>query len=158
MFTRGYKGFSEDVPFIVDLITYYKWWFSVAMLVYQRVSEDFLRMSDVSCQVPTDGDPLRFPQDAVDHGEAHRRWDTEPEPGQGQGNSLKASMNQFINPIIYSLLFTFIHFYSARHLFSKGNWCDCLSYPINWRPVLFARHTGVLCVHDIGMRAQATCM
>ena len=51
-----------------------------------------------------------------------------------------------------------IHFYSARHLFSKGNWCDCLSYPINWRPVLFAQHTGVLCVHDIGMRAQATCM
>jgi hypothetical protein len=99
-------------------------------------------MSDVSCQVPTDGDPLRFPQDAVDHGEAHRRWDTEPEPGQGQGNSLKASMNQFINPIIYSLLFTFIHFYSLLFTFILLD-------------IFFLKETDVIACHILSTGGQS---
>ena len=85
----------------------------------------------ICCQVPTDGDPLRFPQDALDHGEAHRRWDTQPYPAilsqhieprgrwkarkvmKGINHSMNQWMNEWMNQSIIS------SDYSARHLFLR---------------------------------------
>ena len=46
----------ENVPFIMDLLSY-KWWCSMAMLVYQRVNQMFIVFVCVS-----GGDPYRYGQ------------------------------------------------------------------------------------------------